>query len=74
MPKFLTKATMKLRRLATARLSFPLASALANAFWNSPRTWTDIFTTNGSTPIANSAAQHFILEREMKPQMDADEH
>ena len=30
-------------------------ASFANAFWNTPRTWTDIFTTNGSTPIANWA-------------------
>jgi len=30
-------------------------SSFANTFWNTNRTWTDIFTTNGSTAIANWA-------------------
>jgi len=30
-------------------------ATFGNAFWNTPRTWTDLFTTNGTTPIANWA-------------------
>ncbi len=30
-------------------------AAFANPFWDTNRTWTDIFTTNGSAPLANWA-------------------
>ena len=30
-------------------------ATFANTFWSTAHTWTDIFTTNGSTPIANWA-------------------